>query len=619
MSDDRSNGSPTTADLIERLRQKAEAAQIQLSEVYAQLEQSGLQPPSGVLDHLQNIQSRTRGLDRQAKETDMELGRLRALADTTALINSTRDTDSVLEQVMDTVIQLTGAERGYIVLKNRETGEFDQFRVARGIDQQALTGKDDADESPSDGQRALIVSQTIVNEVASTGTAVLTDNASQDARYRSQQSVVGFALRSILAVPLKARDEVIGVVYCDNRIMAGLFRPGDLETLEAFSDQAAVAIENARLFEEANQQLDYVTAMRDLMDNVFDSIANGVITVDADGHIMTCNASARHLLNLPDDAQPIGASLNDVLPQVNVSLYEAIRRVREDGKQRLLEMSPKSDDNVGRFWNVIVSSLIEADGRTQGVTIVIDDLTETRQREEQLTELQRYLPGPLVKNFSSIDDANVKGQERTVTVIATDVRGFTSFSEHLPPEKLMEIINQYLSLASDGINLYEGIIDKYMGDAVTGLFNTQLNPQEDHALRAVRAATSIIYDLFALHEVMPEDRRLYYGIGIHTGTAFLGNVGSADRQEFTALGEAVSVAKLLEANAGPGEIIISPATYTAISDYFECEPRPIQKTSPRYPMDTVYQVIGRKKGTHTAQLFIDPELAALLADDDDDS
>lgn len=619
MSDDKANGSPTTADLIERLRQKAEAAAMQLSAVYAELEQSGLRPPSAVLDHLHNIQSRTRGLDRQAKETGVELDRLRALADTTALINSTRDTDSVLEQVMDTVISLTGAERGYIVLKDRETGEFDQFRVARGIDEQALTGASDG-EAATEGGRTLIVSQTIVNEVARTGTAVLTDNASQDARYRSQQSVVGFALRSILAVPLKARDEVIGVVYCDNRIMAGLFRPGDLETLKAFSDQAAVAIENARLFEEANQQLDHVTTMRDLMDNVFDSIANGVITVDADGHIMACNASARHLLSLPADAQPVGVSLNDLLPRTNIPLYEAIRRVRDDGKQRLLEISPKlADSDAERVWSVIVSSLMAADGRTQGVTIVIDDLTETRQRAEQLAELQRYLPGPLVKNFSSIDDANVKGQERTLTVIATDVRGFTSFSEHLPPEKLMEIINQYLSLASDGINLYEGIIDKYMGDAVTGLFNTQLNPQEDHALRAVRAATSIIYDLFALHEVMPEDRRLYYGIGIHTATAFLGNVGSADRQEFTALGEAVSVAKLLEANAGPGEIIISPATYAAVADYFECEPRPIEKTSPRYPMDTVYRVIRRKKGTRTAQLFIDPELAALLADNDDDS
>ena len=67
------------------------------------------------------------------------------------------------------------------------------------------------------------------------------------------------------------------------------------------------------------------------------------------------------------------------------------------------------------------------------------------------------------------------------------------------------------------INLFEGVVDKYMGDAVTGLFNTPLNPQSDHALRAVRAALSMVYDVLALHEVLPEDQRLFYGIGIHTG------------------------------------------------------------------------------------------------------
>jgi len=244
----------------------------------------------------------------------------------------------------------------------------------------------------------------------------------------------------------------------------------------------------------------------------------------------------------------------------------------------------------------------------------LDDLTDQKKRESQLVEVRRYLPGALVENIRSLEDVNTRGQERTITMIACDVRGFTTFSERLQPEELMETINKYLSLASDAINLYEGIVDKYMGDAVTGLFNTQLNPQDDHALRAVRSAMSIIYDLYALHEVLPEDRRLFYGIGIHTGPAFLGNVGGADRREFSALGEAANISKILEGNANAGEIIISQATYDIVSDFFECEPREPDKTKGRDDLKVVYKVIKRRKGVQTGQLFVDPELAELLKD-----
>src|SRR5690606_14188036 len=112
---------------------------------------------------------------------------------------------------------LTGAERGYIVLKNKETGELG-FTVARGMDQSQL-----------DSSKGLVVSRSIVNRVADTGEPVLTDNASADAQFEGSASIIGFALRSILAVPLKVRNEVIGVVYCDNRFQAGLFKPQELE------------------------------------------------------------------------------------------------------------------------------------------------------------------------------------------------------------------------------------------------------------------------------------------------------------------------------------------------------------------------------------------------------
>jgi len=268
-----------------------------------------------------------------------------------------------------------------------------------------------------------------------------------------------------------------------------------------------------------------------------------------------------------------------------------------------------------RTWNVIISALRDAQGNRQGLALVLDDMTEHLAREATLAEVRRYLPPALVENIRSLDNVDVIGQERMITCISTDVRGFTTFSEKLEPEELMKIINQYLSVASDAINLYEGIVDKYMGDAVTGLFNTQLNPQEDHAVRAVRAAMSIIYDLYALHEVMPEEQRLFYGIGIHTASAFLGNVGGAERKEFTAIGEATTISKILEANAAAGEVIISQATYEYVKDLFECEERVPEKTKGEH-IPVVYKILKRKKGGNTGALFLDPELADLLKDMD---
>lgn len=616
MADDKTEPTRTTDPTQEQIRQITHRINDLTELLRSQrdlLQKRGMNLPSGSLDNLRTLKMRMDALSKRLVTSQIELRQLRALAETTALINSSLDTDTVLNQVMDTVISLTGAERGYIVLKDRETGELNQFRVARGLDREQLAGFSD---DPAGKKNELIVSKTIVNDVARTGEPVLTDNASQDDRYSGQQSIVSFALRSILAVPLRVRGEVIGVVYCDNRIISGLFQASDRDILTAFADQAAVALENARLFESTREQLNYISEMRALLENIFDSITSGVITVDVSGIVLTGNSAAAHILGINSGGDITGQHLESILPQMDDRFYDAVTRALDEGAQELLELEPVLDDTT-HYWNVIVSPLRDGDGGVQGVALVIDDLTEQKTREAQLAELRRYLPLALVENIRSVDDVNVSGQEREITAIATDVRGFTTFSERLQPEQLMEIINKYLSLASDGINLYEGVVDKYMGDAVTGLFNTQINPQTDHAERAVRAAMSIIYDLYALHEVLPEDQRLYYGIGIHTGSAYLGNVGSQDRKEFAALGEAVTISKILEGNADRGEIIISQATYDLVKDAFECEPRTPEKTKGYDELKTVYKVLRRKKGTTTGKLFIDPELAELLQDLED--
>jgi signal transduction histidine kinase len=170
-----------------------------------------------------------------------EQSRLAALYNVSRLIGSSLDLEEVLNQAMDAIIQLTGAERGFLMLIDQE-GELD-VKAARNLERETLNEDEFA------------ISRTIIRSVAESGEPVVTTNAAQDPRFSDQSSVVRYSLRSIQCAPLRARGKVIGVIYVDNRARSGLFTQADLDMLSAFASQAAVAIENARLFQQTDQAL----------------------------------------------------------------------------------------------------------------------------------------------------------------------------------------------------------------------------------------------------------------------------------------------------------------------------------------------------------------------------
>lgn len=542
------------------------------------LRQRGMGLPTGVLDKLFYVRTDLEQLANRLLDETTELQQLRALAHTTQLINSSLEVDQVLNEVMDKAIGLTGAERGYIVLRDRETGQM-RFRVARDVNRQTIP------------ESKFTVSQTIVQEVAQTGQPVVAKNALLDPRYSNQQSVVMHAPRSVLCVPLIYRGQLTGVVYADNRRVPDLFGDNELSLLVAFSNQAAVAIENARLFDRARRTLAEITDIKELMDNVFASIASGVITTDHDYIITGYNNAAEQILCIPYE-KAIGRPLDSVLPTVFKGFDELLAAVQHDERQQIVEIEPVLPDRGPVNLTLKLTPLRDHQGTTYGMTLVVDDLTEIKKRDATLNVVRTYLPPSLVRNIQSIDGLGLSGDEREISVVFADVRGFTAFSEQLPPEELMAVISRYLTVCSDAIQLYDGIIDKYMGDAVVGLFNTQLNPQTDHAIRAVRAALSMAYDVQALHEVLAPEQRLSYGIGVDTGMAVLGNVGSPSRKEFTAIGAPFNFAKLLQENALAGEIIVSESTYDRVRDAVIAEALEPRKAKDQAGFTVMYRVKG---------------------------
>jgi len=290
---------PATVNEVRRLRKLIIELEGKFREQRAMLSRQGMSLPPGTLTTLQVVREGLDDLMRILEERHTELQQLRAVGRTTELINSTLSLDDVLNDVMDTVISLTRAERGYLMLRDAKTGEM-QFRVARNIDQRALSTEE------------LTVSRTVVEEVANTGRPVLTVNAGNDPRFASQNSIIGYALRSILAVPMILKGHVTGVIYTDNRVKQGVFGEKESQLLQAFANQAAVAIENARLFEELRATLAEITALRDLIANVFASIASGVITTDIGDRITTLNGAANRILGITE--QCVGAIVWEALP-----------------------------------------------------------------------------------------------------------------------------------------------------------------------------------------------------------------------------------------------------------------------------------------------------------------
>ena len=163
--------------------------------------------------------------------------RLHLLYRLTQTFNSSLDLNEVLNRVMDEVVQAVEAERGFVMLSEDE-GKL-VFKTARGIDRNTI-------EDPQ-----FQVSRSIVERVAREGQPVLTSDAQSDERFSMRQSIRLLGLRSILCVPLNLKDKILGVIYVDNRLQTGIFSRSDLDLVSAIASNAAIAIENARLYQLA--------------------------------------------------------------------------------------------------------------------------------------------------------------------------------------------------------------------------------------------------------------------------------------------------------------------------------------------------------------------------------
>ncbi len=548
----------------------------QLDAVREDLEKSYPNTPTEIRNNLARLAGHISRLGRQVAHHEEELKDLRALADIGQVVNSSLQLNDVLRIVMDTIVRLTGAERGFLMLRDQSDELF--IRIARNWEQESIPESDFA------------ISRTVIDRVAEVAQPIVTTNAIEDPRFGGQDSIIAHNLRSILCVPLTVKEKLTGVIYADNRIRTGLFTTSERDLLAAFANQAAVAIENARLFESVRQTLSEVTELKNLMDNVFASIASGVITTDIKNEITLINRAAERILARGSE-NLLQRELNQCLPELCNILEEPIATVKQRNETIVgMELNPTLPQRGSVHLRLNVSPLKDAQETTQGVAIVMDDVTERKHLEAQRRLFERMVSPVVIKQLDP-DKIQMGGERVEITTLFADIRGFTSYSESLTPEDLVSVLNRYLAAAADAVLAQEGTVDKFLGDAVMAWFNAPI-PQKDHTYRAVKAALGIRDAIKSLHRELPKEAHLDFGVGIHFGEAVLGLVGTEKRLDYTAIGDSVNTAKRIQENSAPNQILISDLAYQQAKKDVEVHPNESIHAKGKSEPIKVFEVIG---------------------------
>jgi adenylate cyclase len=228
--------------------------------------------------------------------------------------------------------------------------------------------------------------------------------------------------------------------------------------------------------------------------------------------------------------------------------------------------------------------------------LVIDRVmakSEVMRQGVQLSALERFLSPAISKKITAeAADIRLGGESQRITLLFADIRGFTTMTEKLKPREAVEVLNEFFARMTNVIFEHDGTLDKYLGDGLMALFGAPFALQND-AEAAVRAAVNMQKSLAELNMISGKSP-LNIGIGIHTGEAVVGFLGTERRMDYTAIGDTVNVASRLTSQAGPGQIVISAATYAQICREIPCSQLSAMKLKGRDEPIEVHEVLWRE-------------------------
>ncbi|MGF1522968.1 MAG: GAF domain-containing protein [Leptolyngbyaceae cyanobacterium] len=518
------------------------------------------------------------------------------------------DLEKTLQSVMAEARDLMNADRSTLWLIDEASNEL-WSKVKTGDGQSLIELRIPADRG-------------IVGYVASTGQTLNIPNAYQDPRFDpASDKRTGYRTSTILCMPVfDSGSKLIAVTQLINK-KQGIFNSSDEEFMRAFNIQAGIALENAKLFEDVLVEKQY-------QKDILQSLSDAVISTDMEGRIVTINDAALELLGCPEleesdrslrtlwEQQLINRCVWDVIP------IEKLRFRLEDSLQTgakhyvpeqtlkvaipyLSEMAFSGEKGHSHpdaillvpdpekpqdFWpwghrhdtapftreqvqmlersiNLTVNPLSNPEGGVRGGLMVLEDISQEKRMK---TTLYRYMtPGVAERVMALGDDMLMRGERREVTVLFSDIRGYTTLTENLEAGKVVEMLNAYFETMVEAVFNYEGTLDKFIGDAIMAVYGAPL-PLQNHAWAAVQSALDMRQRLirFNSDRITHNQPEIRIGIGISSGEVVSGNIGSQRKMEYTVIGDGVNLSSRLEGVTKQYgcDIVLSEHTYELCRD-----------------------------------------------------
>jgi adenylate cyclase len=477
----------------------------------------------------------TAHLSERARDSQREEARI---LEVTQVVSSELNIEKLLRKIIGIVTDLLEAERSTLFLHDPETDEL-WSRVAEGISEREI-------RIPS--------SIGIAGEVFTTRTAINIPDAYADPRFNPEvDRKTGFRTRSILGVPVINKLGVpIGVVQVLNR-RGGPFRLRDQRRLEMLAAQSAIALDNARLFREVLDERNY-------SENVLRSLSDGVITLDTSHNIVKLNEAACSIFRVRA-SEILGASAEKIFGNGNTWLLESIQKVVENHEPDIiLDTELHTFDGQDVTVNVNTTPLADTEGHSLGCTMIIEDITEERRVRATMA---RYMTAEVAEQVLAEGASVLGGRSQNATILFSDIKGFTEIAESFGAPETVSMLNEYFTEMVELVFEHDGILDKYIGDAIMAVFGTPFSSPED-ADNAVKVAIRMHQALAALNQRRRIEGRPEFEIriGVNSGDVVAGNIGSARRMDYTVIGDGVNIAARLESankQFGTG-ILISGST-----------------------------------------------------------
>ena len=330
--------------------------------------------------------------------------------------------------------------------------------------------------------------------------------------------------------------KAVGVTQVLNK-RGGPFDAGDETRLRAFSAQAAISIENAKLFED-------VLNGRNYSESILKSLSNGVVTLDAEQRILKVNEAAQNILRA-GEADLLEHSAADLFHDENTWIKDSLAKVIETGEVDIIMDNDMTVDAETVSVNLTTVPLIDTSEQPIGFMLVFEDITSEKRVKGTMA---RYMSKDVLDQVLESGESILGGRAQEVSILFSDIRSFTSISERIGACETVLMLNEYFSEMVDIIFGHRGILDKYIGDAIMAVFGTPFTSPED-ADNAVKVANDMMGTLRRFNQERSDRGQdmVHIGIGLNTGEVVAGNIGSPKRMDYTVIGDGVNLAARLEA------------------------------------------------------------------------